>query len=230
MNRPVQLHPGWLELLGDEFQKPYMQQLRSFLQEEKKRYRVYPPGPLIFNALNSTPPDKVKAVIIGQDPYHGPGQAHGLCFSVPPGTPIPPSLRNIFTELHDDLGIAPPGHGHLQAWAEQGVLLLNAVLTVRHGQAGSHQGRGWETFTDCVISHINNRLEHVVFLLWGSYAHKKGAQIDARRHGIIRAPHPSPLSAHRGFFGSRPFSRANTYLKTHGKQPIDWQLPHEDCA
>ncbi len=225
MNRPIQLHPSWLQALQDEFSQPYMQQLRDFLRQEKQQHTVYPPGPLIFNALNSTPLDNVKAVIIGQDPYHGPGQAHGLCFSVPQGVPIPPSLRNIYKELHDDLGIAPADHGNLQSWAEQGVLLLNAVLTVRQGQAGSHQGRGWETFTDRVIEHVNSHCQNVVFFLWGSYAQKKGQCIDSQRHCILRAPHPSPLSAHRGFFGSRPFSQANHWLQQHRLAPIDWQIP-----
>jgi uracil-DNA glycosylase len=219
------LHPSWLQALQDEFSQPYMQQLRDFLRQEKQQHTIYPPGPLIFNALNSTPLDNVKAVIIGQDPYHGPGQAHGLCFSVPRGVPIPPSLRNIYKELHDDLGIAPANHGNLQSWAEQGVLLLNAVLTVRQGQAGSHQGRGWETFTDRVIEHVNSHCQNVVFFLWGSYAQKKGQCIDSQRHCILRAPHPSPLSAHRGFFGSRPFSQANHWLQQHRLAPIDWQIP-----
>lgn len=225
MNRTIQLHPSWLEPLRDEFEQAYMQKLRDFLRQEKQQHVVYPPGPLIFNALNSTPLDKVKVVIIGQDPYHGPGQAHGLCFSVPPGVPVPPSLRNIFKELQDDLGIAPATHGNLQHWAEQGVLLLNAVLTVRQGQPGAHQGRGWETFTDRVIELVNQKQDQVVFFLWGSYAQKKGACIDGSRHCVLRAPHPSPLSAHRGFFGSRPFSRANDYLLANGKTPVDWQLP-----
>ena len=225
VNRPIQLHPSWLEHLRGEFEQPYMQQLRDFLHQEKQQHAIYPPGPLIFNALNSTPLDRVKVVIIGQDPYHGPGQAHGLCFSVPREVPIPPSLRNIFKELQDDLGIPPAPHGNLQSWADQGVLLLNAVLTVRQGQAGAHQGRGWETFTDRVIEVVNRQQNHVVFFLWGSYAQKKGACIDASRHCVLRAPHPSPLSAHRGFFGSRPFSRANDYLQANGKTPIDWQLP-----
>jgi len=225
VNRTIQLHPSWLEPLRNEFEQAYMQKLRDFLRQEKQQHVVYPPGPLIFNALNSTPLDKVKVVIIGQDPYHGPGQAHGLCFSVPPGVPVPPSLRNIFKELQDDLGIAPATHGNLQYWAEQGVLLLNAVLTVRQGQPGAHQGRGWETFTDRVIELVNQKQDQVVFFLWGSYAQKKGACIDGSRHCVLRAPHPSPLSAHRGFFGSRPFSRANDYLLANGKTPVDWQLP-----
>ncbi len=204
-----------------------MHKLREFLQAEKRKYAVYPPGKLIFNALNSTPLDRVKVVILGQDPYHGPGQAHGLCFSVPPGVPAPPSLRNIFQELRDDLGVAIPHHGHLQHWADQGVLLLNSVLTVRRGQAGSHQSRGWETFTDRVIEAVNQHCEHVVFLLWGGYAQKKGRHVNSRRHCILASPHPSPLSAHRGFFGSRPFSRANSYLQQHGHAPIDWRLPTE---
>ncbi len=226
--RPVQLHPHWLAWLGEEFEQPYMQQLRNFLLQEKQRGKViYPPGPQIFNALNTTPPETVKVVILGQDPYHGPGQAHGLCFSVRPGVPAPPSLQNIFKELHSDLGLLLPAHGCLQHWAEQGVLLLNAVLTVERGRAGSHQGQGWERFTDRVVAEINQRLEGVVFLLWGSQAQKKAAQVDPKRHRVLKAPHPSPLSAHRGFFGCRHFSKANDWLKTQGRSPVDWQLPDQ---
>lgn len=224
--RDVQLEPGWKEALAEEFDQPYMQQLRGFLIEQKAAGKqVYPPGPLIFNALNSTPLEDVKVVIIGQDPYHGPGQAHGLCFSVPPGMPAPPSLQNIFKELQRDLGLSVPRHGCLQSWAEQGVLLLNAVLTVEHSQAGSHANRGWERFTSRIIEVLNERRTHLVFLLWGSYAQKKGQQIDPGVHLVLKSVHPSPLSAHRGFIGNGHFSRANEYLVAHGRAPIDWQLP-----
>lgn len=222
----VKLEPGWLDVLGEQFNQPYMAGLKTFLRGEKARGKViYPPGSLWFNAFNSTPFDRVKVVILGQDPYHGPSQAHGLCFSVLPGVPIPPSLVNIYKELQSDLGIAPPGHGCLNHWAEQGVLLLNATLTVEQGRAGAHQGKGWEVFTDAAIHALNDRREHVVFLLWGSYAQKKGAFIDVSKHLVLKAPHPSPLSAHRGFLGCRHFSRANEYLIKTGQTPIDWALP-----
>lgn len=221
----VALEPGWKQALAGEFASPYMAELRAFLQAEKQRgVRVFPRGADIFNALNYTPFDQVKVVILGQDPYHGPDQAHGLCFSVRPGIDVPPSLVNIFKELQADLGIAPPGHGHLEKWARQGVLLLNAVLTVQAHNAASHAGRGWEKFTDAVIDRINREREHVVFLLWGSYAQKKGAIIDRTRHLVLTAPHPSPLSAHRGFLGCRHFSQANAYLVRHGIAPVDWDL------
>ena len=224
--RDVQLEAGWKEALAAEFNQPYMQQLRAFLHEQKTAGKqVYPPGPLIFNALNSTPLDDVKVVIIGQDPYHGPGQAHGLCFSVPAGVPVPPSLQNIFKELQRDLSLPIPRHGCLQGWAEQGVLLLNAVLTVEHSQAGSHANRGWERFTSRIIDVLNERREHLVFMLWGSYAQKKGQQIDPERHLVLKSVHPSPLSAHRGFIGNGHFSLANDYLRQKGRTPIDWQLP-----
>lgn len=224
--RDVQLEPGWKEALAGEFDQPYMQQLRAFLLEQKNAGKqIYPPGPLIFNALNSTPLDAVKVVIIGQDPYHGPGQAHGLCFSVPPGVPAPPSLQNIFKELQRDLALPVPRHGCLQSWAEQGVLLLNAVLTVEHSQAGSHANRGWERFTSRIIDVLNERCEHLVFMLWGSYAQKKGQQIDPDRHLVLKSVHPSPLSAHRGFIGNGHFSQANDYLRRHGRPAVDWQLP-----
>lgn len=224
--RPVQLEPSWLELLGAEFDKPYMQTLRSFLVEQRKSgVDVYPPGSQIFSALNTTPVDRVRVVILGQDPYHGPNQAHGLCFSVQPGVRIPPSLQNIYRELQDDLGVQMPDHGCLTHWAEQGVLLLNAVLTVEAGKANSHQNRGWEQFTDQVVKLLNDRCENLVFMLWGSYAQRKGAVIDRQRHLVLQAPHPSPLSAYRGFFGCRHFSRTNQYLQQHGFQPIEWQLP-----
>ena len=224
--RAVQLKPDWLDALQGEFAQPYMQQLRDFLQAEKAAGKaIFPPGALIFNALNSTPLDKVRVVIIGQDPYHGPGQAHGLSFSVPPGGRTPPSLRNIFKEINRDLGLPIPQHGCLQSWAEQGVLLLNAVLTVEQGQAGSHARRGWERFTSRVIELVNERCEHCVFLLWGSYAQRKGEQIDRTRHCVLTSVHPSPLSAHRGFIGNGHFSAANDYLVSNGLAPIDWSLP-----
>jgi uracil-DNA glycosylase len=226
VKKAVELHESWLQHLQPEFDKPYMQSLRAFLLGEKSAKRkIYPDGKLIFNALNSTPFDKVKVVILGQDPYHGPNQAHGLAFSVPLGTEIPPSLRNIYQELVADTGFVPPGHGNLQTWAQQGVLLLNATLTVEARKAGSHQGKGWEIFTDAVITTINNNLEHVVFMLWGSYAQRKGASISLQKHCVLNAPHPSPLSAYRGFLGCRHFSEANSYLANHRKTPIDWQIP-----
>ena len=202
-----------------------MQALGEFLRAQKTAGKViYPPGARIFAALDSTPFDRVKVVILGQDPYHGPGQAHGLCFSVPHGIPVPPSLANIYREIERDLGIAPPRHGCLDAWAGQGVLLLNAVLTVERGQAGSHQNKGWEYFTDACIEALDREREHLVFLLWGSYAQAKGRLIDGKRHRILKAPHPSPLSAHRGFLGCGHFSSTNQYLEETGQTPIDWQL------
>ncbi|MGI3131532.1 uracil-DNA glycosylase [Halopseudomonas pachastrellae] len=224
--RPIQLDDSWLGELQGEFEQPYMQQLRSFLQQEKAAGKtIFPPGPQVFNALNSTALDQVRVVIIGQDPYHGPGQAHGLSFSVPPGVRTPPSLQNIFKEIHRDLGLPIPPHGCLQSWAEQGVLLLNAVLTVEQAQAGSHAKRGWERFTSKVIELINAQREHCVFMLWGSYAQRKGEQIDRERHCVLTSVHPSPLSAHRGFIGNGHFSAANDYLVSHGRAPIDWRLP-----
>ena len=224
--RAIQLRPEWLKLLQTEFEQPYMLQLREFLLQRKRAgAEVYPPGPLIFNALDSTPPDQVKVVILGQDPYHGPGQAHGLCFSVRPGVAVPPSLVNIYRELHDDIGFEIPKHGYLQAWAEHGVLLLNAVLTVERGNAGAHQGKGWERFTDRVVQIVNNGEQPVVFMLWGSHAQRKGQGIDQNRHLVMKAPHPSPLSAHRGFFGCRHFSKANDWLQQQGMTPVDWILP-----
>lgn len=223
--RSVQMEPGWKAVLETEFDSEYMQALRAFLLEEKQRGKVvYPPGPQIFNAFNTTPFDKVKVVILGQDPYHGPGQAHGLSFSVPAGVPPPPSLQNIFKEIHRDLGIDMPRTGCLVPWAEQGVLLLNAVLTVQQRQAASHQGKGWERFTDAAIDHLNREREGLVFMLWGSYAQRKGNLIDRKRHLVLTAPHPSPLSAHRGFLGCGHFSRANAWLAEQGKTPIDWRL------
>jgi len=222
----IKLDPSWLRVLGDEFDKPYMVQLKAFLRAEKQAGKIiYPAGDNWFNALNSTPFDKVKVVILGQDPYHGPGQAHGLCFSVLPGVPAPPSLVNIYKELATDLNVPISRHGYLQHWAEQGVLLLNAVLTVQHANANSHQGRGWESFTDSCIEHLNRERENLVFLLWGSYAQKKGQLIDRKKHLVLEAPHPSPLSAHRGFLGCKHFSKTNHYLQQHGQQPIDWVLP-----
>ncbi|NDY96548.1 uracil-DNA glycosylase [Wenzhouxiangella limi] len=226
-DRPkIKLHPEWRDALAGEFEQDYMRDLKAFLLARKQAGAViYPPGPEIFNALDSTPLSEVKVVILGQDPYHGPGQAHGLCFSVREGVPPPPSLVNIFRELRSDLGLAIPNHGHLQSWAEQGVLLLNAVLSVERGQAGAHQGQGWERFTDAVVATVNQRCEHVVFLLWGAQAQRKGSAIDTRRHLVLKAPHPSPLSAHRGFLGCRHFSQANAWLAGHGIEPVDWALP-----
>ena len=222
----LRLEPTWKARVGDYLQGAEMQGLAAFLRERKAAgARVYPPGPRIFGALDATPFDAVKVVILGQDPYHGAGQAHGLCFSVQPGTPVPPSLLNIYKELQRDLGIAPPDHGCLLPWARQGVLLLNAVLTVEDGRPGSHAGKGWEGFTDHVVESLAREREGLVFLLWGAYAQKKGAMIDARRHRVLRAPHPSPLSAHRGFLGCGHFSAANTWLARQGQAPIDWALP-----
>jgi uracil-DNA glycosylase len=214
----------WNPVLRGEFAKPYWQELQRFVAEERARTDVYPPPDQVFAALHLTPHAEVKVLILGQDPYHGPGQAHGLCFSVQPGVPAPPSLVNILKELHDDLGVAPPDHGCLEAWARQGVLLLNATLTVRSRQAASHQGKGWETFTDEVIRAVNAKPERVVFILWGASARKKRALIDTTRHVVIESAHPSPLSAHNGFFGSRPFSRANAALVEAGREPVDWGL------
>lgn len=223
----IRLEASWKAALADQFEQEYMQALRRFLAAEKQARRiVYPPGDSIFAALDLCPLPLVKVVIIGQDPYHGPGQAHGLCFSVQPGVPQPPSLVNIFREINDDLGTPErrldTRRGCLEPWARQGVLLLNAVLTVEHGNAGSHQGRGWERFTDRIVEILNERREHLVFMLWGAYAQRKGAMVDRQRHSVLSAPHPSPLSAHRGFFGCRHFSKANRYLVEHGVTPIDW--------
>ncbi len=224
-SRKIDLHPSWLRELESEFALPYMQQLSEFLRQEKNSGQtIYPRGDLIFNALNSTPLDQVKVVILGQDPYHGPGQAHGLSFSVPEGVKVPPSLVNIYKELKADLQIDVPLHGNLQSWANQGVLLLNSVLTVRESLAASHQGKGWERFTDCVIKTVSQQCQNVVFMLWGGYAKKKGQVIDAKSHLVLHAPHPSPLSAHRGFLGCKHFSMANQYLQSHGKLQIDWQV------
>lgn len=216
------LHNDWAPLLEPEFAKPYYLQLRQFLIKEYTQHTVYPDMYDIYNALHLTSYSQTRVVILGQDPYHGPGQAHGLSFSVRPGVPAPPSLQNIFREMQDDLGCEMPHSGDLTSWAEQGVLLLNAVLTVRAHQPGSHRNRGWEQFTDRVIQLLNERPDPVVFVLWGAQAQQKGAWIDRRRHPVITAPHPSPLSAHRGFFGSRPFSRVNRLLQQLGKKEIDW--------
>ncbi len=225
MNKPGALCESWHRRIGEQLELPYMQALRAFLAAEKQAGKViYPPGPDIFNALNTTPFEHVKVVMLGQDPYHGPGQAHGLCFSVQPGVKIPPSLVNIYKELQSDLGIDIPQHGCLTAWAEQGVLLLNAVLTVEQAHAGAHQGKGWESFTDCIIQVLNEQREGLVFMLWGSYAQKKGQFVDRNKHLVLQAPHPSPLSAHRGFLGCKHFSQANHYLAGQGLAPIDWRI------
>jgi uracil-DNA glycosylase len=215
----------WNPVLRAELTKPYWAELQRFVGDERQRGPVYPAHDEVFAALHLTPYAAVKVLILGQDPYHGAGQAHGLCFSVRPGVEIPPSLRNIHAELQADLGVEAPSHGCLDAWARQGVLLLNATLTVRARQAGSHQGKGWETFTDEVIRAVNTKAERVVFILWGSYARRKRALVDTTRHVILESAHPSPLSAHRGFFGSRPFSRANAALQAAGREPVDWRLP-----
>ncbi|WP_238650266.1 uracil-DNA glycosylase [Paenibacillus piscarius] len=216
----------WDKVLQEETEKPYFQELRYALAREYKQYNVYPPKDKLFSALKLTPYSKTRVVILGQDPYHGAGQAHGLSFSVEPGVRVPPSLRNIYTELHSDLGLAIPNHGSLLHWAEEGVLMLNAVLTVREGQPNSHKGLGWETFTDAIMEKLNERTEPMVFILWGSHAQLKGAAIDRSRHMVIQSPHPSPFSAHRGFLGSRPFSRANQFLEEHGLRGIDWSIPN----
>jgi uracil-DNA glycosylase len=221
----IRLDPSWKQRIGEYLTHEDMQSLRAFLRERmQKGARVFPPAPQMFAALDATPFDKVKVVILGQDPYHGFGQAHGLCFSVQHGTAVPPSLVNIFKELQRDLGIPTPTHGCLDHWAEQGVLLLNAVLTVEEGRAGAHQGKGWEGFTDHIVETLNREREHLVFLLWGAYAQAKGKMIDTSKHRVLKAPHPSPLSAHRGFIGCGHFSKANEYLVRHGMTPIDWTL------
>lgn len=222
----IQLHPEWLVALQAEFDQPYMQSLKAFLLDRAKQGAViYPPGSMMFEALNKTPLSAVRVVILGQDPYHGPHQAHGLSFSVQPGVRVPPSLANIFKCLQNDLGVPIPKHGHLMHWALQGVLLLNSVLSVEQGQAGAHQGRGWEQFTDRIIETINHRSDPVAFLLWGSHAQKKGKNIDSQRHLVLTAPHPSPLSAHRGFLDCQHFSKTNAWLIANGQSPIDWSLP-----
>lgn len=219
----VQIAESWKKQLHEEFQKPYFSQLKSFLKEEKAKYTIYPRGAQIFSAFNRTPFDQVKVVIIGQDPYHGPGQANGLCFSVSPGIRKPPSLQNIFKELQEDLNIPIPESGNLEAWADQGVLLLNATLTVRASEAGSHQKKGWETFTDKVIQTVSEQKSNVVFLLWGSFAHGKAELIDASKHLILKAAHPSPL-ARGAFFGSKHFSKTNEFLRSKGISEIDWRI------
>jgi uracil-DNA glycosylase len=222
----VKLHASWLLKLEDEFSKPYMVQLKAFLEAERAAGKIiYPRASHWFHALDTTPLDTVKVVILGQDPYHGEGQAHGLCFSVQPGIRPPPSLQNIFKEMKTDLGVDPPGHGFLETWAQQGVLLLNSVLTVEANKAASHAGRGWEKFTDAVIAQVNALPHPVVFILWGSYAQKKAAFVDQSRHHIIKSAHPSPLSAHNGFFGSQPFSRTNSFLIDRGLEAVAWQIP-----
>lgn len=218
----VKIEKSWKEVLQTEFDKPYFENLVRFVKQEYASHTIFPPAGQIFNAFNTCPFNNVKVVILGQDPYHGPRQAHGLCFSVNDGIQFPPSLQNIFKEINSDLGIPMPKSGNLTRWAEQGVLLLNATLTVRASQAGSHQGRGWEEFTDAVIKIISEKAENVVFILWGSYAIKKKALIDASKHYILTAPHPSPLSSYRGFFGCKHFSQTNTYLASKGKTPIEW--------
>jgi uracil-DNA glycosylase len=215
----------WNPVLRGELDKPYWQQLQQFVADERRRATVFPPRDAVFAALHLTPLSETKVLILGQDPYHGPGQAHGLCFSVQPGVAPPPSLVNIFAELESDLGVPAPAHGCLEHWARQGVLLLNAVLTVRAHQAASHQGKGWETFTDEVIRTVSAKPEPVAFILWGAYARRKRALIDVDRHTIIESAHPSPLSARNGFFGSRPFSRANAALIAAGREPVDWRIP-----
>ena len=218
----VRLEQTWKDLLKGEFDKPYFVELTKFVKDEYKSYDIYPPPKFIFNALDSLPVDQVKVVILGQDPYHGPGQAHGLSFSVPDGFPLPPSLQNIYKEIQNDLGMKVPPSGNLERWTKQGVLLLNATLTVRAHQAGSHQNKGWELFTDAIIHHLAEKKENLVFILWGNYAQRKGAFIDTSKHLVLKAVHPSPLSAYNGFFGSKPFSQTNKYLTEHGQTPIDW--------
>lgn len=218
-----QIESSWLEVLIEEFRQPYFIEIKKFLTEDKKKYRVFPPGQLIFNAFNLTPFDKVKVVIIGQDPYHGYGQAHGLCFSVPKGVAKPPSLQNIFKELKEDLNINPPDHGDLSGWAKQGVFLLNAILTVRENTPESHRNIGWENFTNAAIKNLSDKKEHLVFMLWGAYAQEKEKLIDNKKHLILKAAHPSPFSANRGFFGCHHFSKANQYLIANNIDPIKWE-------
>jgi len=221
------INESWKKHLVDEFNSQYFMSLKAFLQEEKTQYQLYPPGSQIFAAFDRTPFDKVKVVILGQDPYHGKGQAHGLCFSVPYGIKAPPSLVNIFKEINSDLNIQVPSHGNLESWAEQGVFLLNATLTVRASQPGSHQNKGWELFTNSVISHLSSSADDLVFLLWGKYAQAKEELIDSDRHLVLTAAHPSPYSAHAGFFGCRHFSKANEFLSSKGKTVIDWSIPQK---
>ena len=218
----VKIEESWNEQLKDEFGKLYFKRLTDFVREEYTNNKIYPPAKLIFNAFNSCPFKEVKVVIVGQDPYHEPGQAHGLCFSVKEGVKIPPSLVNIKKEIYDDLGKQMPISGNLDRWAKQGVFLLNSILTVRAHQAGSHQNKGWEEFTDAVIKKLSEKCDHLVFILWGAYAQRKGSSINTQRHLILKSPHPSPLSAHRGFFGNKHFSTTNKYLIKNGKDPIEW--------
>lgn len=224
----TEVHPkieeGWKNVLANDFNAEYFSELKNFLVTERQQHTIYPPGGSIFNAFNQTPFEKVRVIILGQDPYHGPGQAHGLCFSVPKGIKPPPSLVNIFKELQSDVGITLPTHGNLEKWAQQGVLLLNATLTVRANQAGSHQKKGWETFTDSAIRHLSEEKVGLIFLLWGRYAQDKEKIIDTGKHYILKAPHPSPLSAYNGFFGCRHFSKTNDLLQRHAFAPIDWQI------
>lgn len=221
----LELHKSWENVLSGEFNKPYQKKLKEFLVEQSHQEKIiYPPTNDIFNALNSSPLENVKVVILGQDPYHGPNQAHGLCFSVNKGVVVPPSLRNIYKELHEDVDFIIPSHGNLQSWANQGVLLLNSVLTVNQAQAGSHQGKGWEIFTDKIISELNKKHEHLVYMLWGAYAHKKGSNIDCAKNLVLKSVHPSPLSAYRGFLGCKHFSKCNSYLLANNKDPITWQI------
>jgi uracil-DNA glycosylase len=223
--KTIQLHESWLQVLQPEFEAPYFKALRAFLVEEKSKYAIYPPGGLIFNALNLTPFDKVKVVLLGQDPYHGAGQAHGLCFSVQDGIRQPPSLVNIFKEISSDINVPMSAtKGNLESWAKQGVLLLNATLTVRANTAGSHQGRGWETFTDKIIQTVSNNHSGLVFILWGRFAQNKETLIDGSKHLILKAAHPSPFSAYSGFFGCKHFSKTNQYLQQQSKEPIDWVI------
>lgn len=226
----LRIDQSWYSELEDEFRNDYFVNLTSFLAQEKSQYRIFPPNSQIFSAFNLTPLNKVKLVIIGQDPYHGPGQAHGLCFSVQPGVKIPPSLLNIYKELKTDVDFQIPKHGNLEYWAEQGVFLINATLTVRAHSAGSHQNKGWEIFTDTVIQKLNDKCNNLVFLLWGRYAQAKETVIDKSKHLVLRAAHPSPLSAYNGFFGCKHFSKSNDYLRKHGKKIIDWQIPIIDAS
>lgn len=231
METAGKLEESWKAALAPEFSSAYMAELKQFLLAQRNEGRqIFPRGPEYFRALDLTPLDKVRVVILGQDPYHGDGQAHGLCFSVRPGIRTPPSLVNIYKELNTDLGIPPARHGFLESWAKQGVLLLNSVLTVERGNAASHQGRGWEKFTDAIIRAVNEADHPVVFMLWGSYAQKKAAFVDRSRHLVLRAPHPSPLSAHSGFLGCRHFSQANAFLESKGFDPIDWRLPEDPAV
>ena len=220
----IKIEKSWKSRLESEFEQAYFQELTQFVKSEYLSKKVYPPGSLIFNAFDKCPFDQVKVVILGQDPYHGAGQAHGLCFSVNDGVTFPPSLRNIFKEIHSDMGLPIPQSGNLEKWSKQGVMLLNATLTVRASQAGSHQNKGWEQFTDSVVKCLSEEKENLVFMLWGAYAQQKGSQIDTSKHLVLKSPHPSPFSANRGFFGNKHFSQANEYLEAQGKEPINWSV------